>query len=539
MLLLGIECQIDQLIPSLKEWIDHYIWQGVDIFYITTHSSLVISYLEPYLFNCSRVIKINESARDCHWLIKADINAYWYARKRGTNIKDYLLTLDYCKVSNINLKSVTFAPHPPNSGRPVSPIRDCYIFFHDGYKVECEIINTSLCSGIILNPESELKVNYYDPNCPPLDFPIPDECPPLTDFHLHSDWELESLVTEDDPIKEKTYTPKNILLTGGAGFIGSHTLMRLVKNYPEYNVYNFDSLEYCASLENIKKLEKYNNYEFIKGSICSSDFVVHILKSRKIDTIIHFAAQTHVDNSFGNSIEFTQTNVMGTHVLLEAANSCGIKRFIHVSTDEVYGDHAKNEEHEERVLEPTNPYAATKAAAEFISKSYLRSFGLPLIITRGNNVYGPHQYPEKLIPKSICRLQRGQPICLHGDGHNERCYVYVEDVAEAFDIILHYGNIGQIYDIGTGHKHSNNEVAKDIIRLMDCDEKDMIIRVSDRKYNDRRYDIDPTKIYELGWRPKTLWIDGLKKTIEWYKENCKNWGEDSLEKALNPHPIIK
>ena len=230
------------------------------------------------------------------------------------------------------------------------------------------------------------------------------------------------------------YTPHNILITGGAGFIGSHVVLLLAKKYPQYNIINLDKLDYCSSLVNLSSVSSLPNYKFIKGDICSPDLINHIFKTHDIDTVLHFAAQTHVDNSFGNSFSFTRNNVMGTHVLLEAAkehwknknNGSGGgggggstdnigtgQRFIHVSTDEVYGEGVRDDAkamEEEHVLEPTNPYAATKAAAEFIVKSYHRSFQLPIIITRGNNVYGPHQFPEKLIPKFIHQLDRHKKV---------------------------------------------------------------------------------------------------------------------------------
>jgi dTDP-glucose 4,6-dehydratase len=255
---------------------------------------------------------------------------------------------------------------------------------------------------------------------------------------------------------------------------------------------------------------------------------------------MHFAAQSHVDNSFGNSFAFTKVNIFGTHVLLEAAYRCGIKRFIHVSTDEVYGENDGEHHNEEMVLEPTNPYSATKAGAEFIAKSYLRSFKLPLIITRGNNVFGPHQYPEKLIPKFICRLQRGLPCCIHGNGENTRSFIFVEDVAKAFDLILHKGTVGEIYNIGINVEQSNLKVAKDILELFDLTEKEkeLIVFVEDRKYNDRRYAIDSSKLNRLGWAPETEWKDGLKKTIDWYRTNSENWGRTALETALRAHPNL-
>ena len=215
----------------------------------------------------------------------------------------------------------------------------------------------------------------------------------------------------------------------------------------------------------MEELDVLPNYKFIKGNICSSDLVNFVLTTHKIDTIMHFAAQTHVDNSFGNSFQFTQNNIMGTHVLLESAKNAGIKRFIHVSTDEVYGEQHADQDamDEEQVLEPTNPYAATKAGAEFLAKSYHRSFQMPIIITRGNNVYGPHQYPEKLIPKFINQLMRGQKVTLHGDGTNMRNFLFVEDVARAFELILFRGKVGMIYNIGGSNEIQNIEVAKQLV----------------------------------------------------------------------------
>jgi UDP-glucose 4,6-dehydratase len=235
----------------------------------------------------------------------------------------------------------------------------------------------------------------------------------------------------------------------------------------QYKIVNYDCLDYCSCISNLDDLKATNpNYKFIKGNICSPDFVSHVLASEEIDTIMHFAAQTHVDNSFGNSFQFTQNNIYGTHVLLESAKlHPGLRRFVHVSTDEVYGegeDFETDPMKEEHILEPTNPYAATKAGAEFLVKSYLRSFQLPCIITRGNNVYGPHQYPEKLIPKFVNQLMRGKAVTLHGTGSNTRNFLYVEDVAAAFDIIVHKGKVGHIYNIGGENELPNVEVAKQV-----------------------------------------------------------------------------
>ena len=336
-----------------------------------------------------------------------------------------------------------------------------------------------------------------------------------------------------------TYEPKNILLTGGAGFIGSHVVIRLVKNYPQYNIFNFDMNSYCSCHENVTaEIGDAPNYTFIKGDLTSADLVNYVMEVNEIDTIMHFAAQTHVDNSFGNSFQFTHHNIMGTHVLLESAKNHGIQRFIHVSTDEVYGEGEAGEEEmmEEHVLEPTNPYAATKAGAEFLVKAYHRSFKLPTIITRGNNVYGPHQFPEKLIPKFTNQLLRNRPVTLHGDGSNTRNFLYVEDVAEAFDVLLHKGSVGEIYNIGGTNELPNIDVAKAIISALGmADRQDALISfVEDRHFNDLRYTIDSSKLQALGWDERTPWEEGLRKTVEWYKLHTGRFG--NIESALVAHP---
>lgn len=339
------------------------------------------------------------------------------------------------------------------------------------------------------------------------------------------------------------YVPTSILLTGGAGFIGSHAAILLCKKYPQYKVVVYDKLDYCACLQNLEEIENLPNFKFVKGDISSPDLVSYVLKEEKIDTIMHFAAQTHVDNSFGNSFAFTQANIYGTHVLLESAKNCpSIRRFIHVSTDEVYGegeDFDTKPMEEEHVLEPTNPYAATKAGAEFLVKSYHRSFKLPCLITRGNNVYGPHQFPEKLIPKLTNQLLRGMPVTIHGDGSNTRNFLYVKDVASAFDCILHKGEVGLIYNIGGENEQANITVAKDLIKILGFDETEsdeMIKYVPDRKFNDLRYTINSTKLHKLGWKEEMNWEEGLKSTVEWYKQYSYRYG--NIDSALVPHPRI-
>ncbi|KAK1311979.1 putative rhamnose biosynthetic enzyme 1 [Acorus calamus] len=336
-----------------------------------------------------------------------------------------------------------------------------------------------------------------------------------------------------------TYTPKSILITGAAGFIASHVANRLIRNYPDYKIVVLDKLDYCSSLKNLLPSRSSANFKFVKGDIASADLVNFLLITEEIDTIMHFAAQTHVDNSFGNSFEFTKNNIYGTHVLLEACKvaSGQIRRFIHVSTDEVYGETDEDAvvgNHEASQLLPTNPYSATKAGAEMLVMAYGRSYGLPVITTRGNNVYGPNQFPEKLIPKFILLAMKGQPLPIHGDGANVRSYLYCEDVAEAFEVILHRGEVGHVYNIGTKKERRVIDVAKDICKLFSLDPEAVIKFVENRPFNDQRYFLDDQKLTNLGWSERTLWEEGLKKTMEWYTTNPNWWGD--VTGALVPHP---
>merc|ERR1712226_851419 len=328
---------------------------------------------------------------------------------------------------------------------------------------------------------------------------------------------------------------------GGAGFIGSHVVIKLVKTYPQYKIVAYDKLDYCACVENLyAELKDCPNFRFVKGDICSPALVNYVLKEEQIDTVLHFAAQTHVDNSFGNSLAFTQSNIFGTHTLLECCkNHEGLRRFVHVSTDEVYGEGETFETDpmsEEHILEPTNPYAATKAGAEFLVKSYFRSFKLPVLITRGNNVYGPHQFPEKLIPKFTNQLMKDMPLTIHGDGSNTRNFLFVKDVASAFDVILHKGSPGHVYNIGGKNEVPNIEVARSLLKAFgrEKDEEKWITHVPDRKFNDLRYTINSSKLHELGWEEEWSWEKGLETTVEWYKKYTYRYG--NIDAALVAHP---
>ena len=323
---------------------------------------------------------------------------------------------------------------------------------------------------------------------------------------------------------------KNILVTGGCGFIASNFLNYMIKKYDKLNFINLDAMYYCANEKNISKSNRNKkNYKFIKGTIQNKELVNFILREHKIDTIVHFAAQSHVDNSFSNPIQYTKDNILGTHILLEAVREYGeIEKFIHVSTDEVYGESICQEtdiKNEKSLLNPTNPYAATKASAEMLVNSYVYSYGLPVIITRGNNVYGPRQYPEKLIPKFINLLLEDKKCTIHGEGETERSFLYVDDVVKAFEIILSKGKIGEIYNIGTNYEYSVMEITRRLIKLIhNCDMnedrhfKKYIDFVEDRKYNDKRYNISFNKLLSLGWKQEIFIDEGLKKTFEHYKK---------------------
>ena len=311
-----------------------------------------------------------------------------------------------------------------------------------------------------------------------------------------------------------------ILITGGCGFIGSNVVRHFVRKHPSDTIINYDKLTYAGNPENLRDIEKEPNYQFIWGDVCNFELLRHVL--RGVDCVIHLAAESHVDNSVGDSLPFTMSNTYGTHVLFEAARINGVKRIIHVSTDEVYGDIEEGSFRESDKLNPNNPYSASKAAAEMIVRAYHKTYRMPVIITRGNNVYGPYQYPEKIIPKFITNLLEGKRVPLHGDGGNIRTYMYVEDVCDAIHLIFEKGAVGEIYNIGTKDEISNLELTRTILKEMGKDEK-MIEFVPDRPFNDRRYSIDTGRLAKLGWRQRTPFPEGIRKTIRWYKDHPDWW----------------
>ena len=321
----------------------------------------------------------------------------------------------------------------------------------------------------------------------------------------------------------------NLLVTGCCGFIGSNFVNYYFKENSSVNIINLDAMYYCASENNVDEhIRKSDRYKLIKGNLCSFELISSTLELYNIDTVIHFAAQSHVQNSFDDALQYTNDNVVGTHTLLEACRKYGkIQRFIHISTDEVYGESMISENEEKKnegsVLCPTNPYAATKAAAELIAKSYYHSFKMPIIITRGNNVYGPNQYPEKLIPIFIQQLLKGNQVTIQGDGSNVRAFLHVSDVCSALKLVLENGKIGEIYNIGSDdhHEYTVSQVAhiliEKIIGTKDYDK--WISYIQDRPFNDKRYYISNQKVKDLGWTIETDFNNGLDELIEKMKED--------------------
>ena len=317
----------------------------------------------------------------------------------------------------------------------------------------------------------------------------------------------------------------NYLCTGCLGFIGSNFVNFYKNKYPGCNIVVLDKNDYCASEENITN----KSIKIITGDILDLDLVSKILYDNDINIIINFAAESHVDNSFNNSLQFTDTNVKGTHTLLEAARlynniTNNIVKFIHVSTDEVYGSVDDDDEmrSETSLIKPTNPYAASKAAAEFIVNSYYESFKLPIIITRANNVYGINQFPEKVIPKFICQLLDGNPVTIHGQGLTRRNFIHVDDVCTAYEIIIEHGKINEVYNISASknNEFSVGEIADMLIDITGSNKSTSISYVEDRNINDFRYCTCSKKLEKLGWKPeKTNFKEEIVKLVDWYSKN--------------------
>jgi len=318
----------------------------------------------------------------------------------------------------------------------------------------------------------------------------------------------------------------NLLVTGGAGFIGSNFILYWLKKYPQDKILNLDKLTYAGNLENLKTVENNSNYAFVKGDICNLSLVDSLIKKYNIDTIVHFAAESHVDRSIMDPAPFIKTNVEGTYVLLEAALKNKIKRFHHISTDEVFGAlplNSKEKFNEKTAYNPRSPYSASKAASDHLVRAYHITYNLPVTISNCSNNYGPYQFPEKLIPLAITNITEGKKVPIYGDGLYVRDWLYVEDHCKALDLILHKGKIGETYFIGGLTKDIPNiEVVRKILKIMEKDES-YIEYVKDRPGHDRRYAIDWSKINrELSWKPEADFDTGLKLTVDWYLKN-KDW----------------
>lgn len=313
-----------------------------------------------------------------------------------------------------------------------------------------------------------------------------------------------------------------LLVTGGAGFIGSNFIHYILNKYPDYEIINFDKLTYAGNLENLTDIEKDPRYTFIKEDICDSKAVEGAIAGKKIDTIINFAAESHVDRSIVSAGEFVQTDVFGAYTLLEAVKKHKISRYIQISTDEVYGSIERGSFTEESTLKPNSPYAASKAGGDLIVRAYFETHKLPVIITRSSNNFGPNQYPEKVIPLFITNLLQGKKVPLYGDGKNVRDWIYVEDNCSGLDLVLHKGNEGEVYNIGGGNEKQNIEITKLVLKELGKDES-LIEYVIDRLGHDRRYSLDCTKVMSMGWKPKYDFEKALKKTVDWYRQNESWW----------------
>lgn len=304
------------------------------------------------------------------------------------------------------------------------------------------------------------------------------------------------------------------------GFIGSNFIRYILKKHPDYRIINLDKLTYAGNPDNLKDIENNPNYSFFRGDICDRTVVNELMQ--KVDYVLHFAAESHVDRSIDDASDFVKTNVLGTFILLDSALKHNIKRFIHISTDEVYGSRTKGSFKETDVLTPSSPYSSSKAGSDLLAQSYYITYKLPVIITRCTNNFGPYQYPEKLISLFITNLLEKKKVPLYGTGKNVRDWIYVLDHCKAIDFLLHNGSIGEIYNIGGGAEKTNIEITKKILEILGRNDS-MIYYVKDRKGHDVRYSLDCSKLKKLGWAPEHNFDDSLEYTVKWYVKNRWWW----------------
>ncbi|KAM4601595.1 dTDP-D-glucose 4,6-dehydratase [Polymixia lowei] len=322
---------------------------------------------------------------------------------------------------------------------------------------------------------------------------------------------------------------RTVLVTGGSGFIGSHLVCSLADRHPDWRIINLDNLDYCCSPRSLESVGDRAKYTFIRGDVCNPRLVTHIFNTENIDVVFHLAAKTHVESSFVSPSSFQWVNVEGTRVLLGAAHQARYRpeRFVYVSTDEVYGSGPDQVFDERSPIRPSNPYSATKAAAEYLVRSYWDKYKFPVIITRSNNIYGPRQYTEKVIPRFLSLLQANQKCTIQGTIPKSRHFLFVDDVIEAFLTVLEKGSVGEIYNVGTSCEIPIIQLARELVKMVknvpDSELNDWLEFVPDRPRVDLRYPISSDKLQQLGWTPEISWAEGIRRTVKWYQDNPDFW----------------
>lgn len=328
---------------------------------------------------------------------------------------------------------------------------------------------------------------------------------------------------------------QSLLVTGGAGFIGSNFVRYILKKYPSYRIIVLDALTYAGNRENLADLEKNPRYLFYHGNICDRAVTDNLVSN--VDAVVNFAAETHVDRSIHEADSFVQTDVLGTLILLEAAKKYKIERYLQISTDEVYGSIDEGAFTEEHPLAPNSPYSSSKAGGDMMVRAHFKTYGTPTLITRASNNYGPYQYPEKLIPFFVTNAIDNMPLPLYGDGMNVRDWLYVDDHCEGVDYVLHHGKIGETYNIGGGNEKTNIDITNIILKKLSKPDS-LIKRVADRPGHDRRYAVDTKKIEKLGWKPKYRFEEAIAETIDWYVKN-ESWWRKIKEKQKAYQEFLK